>query len=538
MTSYRPGGWTRPVTNPKGHNDVTASAAVRGVATGVGILLATTAALFTSTAPAYAATCRTGVAGDVNGDGHAEVVVGSDYSRTGGVHVFYGKSSGLVADKSGAALDDQYFSQATAGVPGTTRPYDGFGAATALGDLNGDGCADLAIGAPGAALAGDYRWNGTVTILYGSKSGLTTRGAQRFTSEQVLGGSEADFHGFGGTMALADFDDDGVADLAVGAPGRALTSRSVAVLFGASTGLSRGRATEIVSRPASGTGEMFGSGDLAIGDFDGNDRVELAIGDREAVTTVERAAGGFAASTPRVLTKGSLNVPDADDTDGFGSVLAAGDVNADGTSDLAIGVPQFGCDEEEPDVCGPGAVLLVPGSPSGLEAAQRQAWTQDSAGMGGTARVGDGFGAALVMGRFDAGATSDLAIGTPRDSVGSVQQAGSVSLLLGGASGLTTAGAGGSRFHQDRAGFTSAPRGGEEFGGVLAAAPIQSAAQDNLLIGVRFETVGKRYGAGLVHQLARSAAGPSSAGGVTLHLDRPGVKGKATENGWFGWSLG
>lgn len=58
------------------------------------------------------------------------------------------------------------------------------------------------------------------------------------------------------------------------------------------------------------------------------------------------------------------------------------------------------------------------------------------------------------------------------------------------------------------------------------------------MIGVRFQTVGGDYAAGMVHQLARSKTGPIGTGGVTVDLDRPGVKGTSSENGWFGWSLG
>ena len=65
-----------------------------------------------------AATCTSGVPGDVNGDGYAEVAVGEPRGaarETGAVHVFYGQPSGLVADPRGTALDDQHVTLVRAG---------------------------------------------------------------------------------------------------------------------------------------------------------------------------------------------------------------------------------------------------------------------------------------------------------------------------------------------------------------------------------------------------------------------------------------
>jgi hypothetical protein len=113
-----------------------------------------------------------------------------------------------------------------------------------------------------------------------------------------------------------------------------------------------------------------------------------------------------------------------------------------------------------------------------------------------------------------------------------------VSILLGSASGLTTAGVGGSRYHQDTAGIPGTPSASDHFGSALTAAPIQSSAQDNLVVGVPGQKVGKVAGAGLIHQLAKSSAGPRGTGTVTLHLDSSGVKGKAALYGFFGSALG
>jgi FG-GAP repeat len=82
-------------------------------------------------------------------------------------------------------------------------------------DFNGDGAADLAIGAPGENSA-----SGVVHVLYGSGTGLTATGSQLWSQDSpgIAGGAEAgDIFGF--ALAAGDFNGDSRADLAIGAPG-------------------------------------------------------------------------------------------------------------------------------------------------------------------------------------------------------------------------------------------------------------------------------------------------------------------------------
>src|SRR4051812_15425546 len=126
-------------------------------------------------APAHAAGCATAGAGDINGDGFGDLVV-TEYGRTrlqGGIHVLYGTAAGLTADPRGTAPDDQFLTQDSPGVPDSSEDADEWGAALAVGDFNGDRCADVAIGAPG-----ENQTAGAVTVLYGSPAGLSTTGAQ------------------------------------------------------------------------------------------------------------------------------------------------------------------------------------------------------------------------------------------------------------------------------------------------------------------------------------------------------------------------
>lgn len=103
-----------------------------------------------------------GVAGDINGDGHADVAVGEpfDADQAGAVHVFYGTVGGLVANASGTARDDQLFTQGTPGVPGAREVGDSFGSSNVTADFDADGHADLAVAAPG-----ENANRGLVTVL-------------------------------------------------------------------------------------------------------------------------------------------------------------------------------------------------------------------------------------------------------------------------------------------------------------------------------------------------------------------------------------
>ncbi|MFE5136258.1 FG-GAP-like repeat-containing protein [Streptomyces fagopyri] len=112
--------------------------------------------------------------GDVNGDGRQDVVFGRSTAAGGGlVGVVRGTASGLA---SRATL----IGQNTAGVPGTGESGDGFGSGVSVGDVNGDGFADVVAGIPGEDLAGRTD-GGTFAVLKGSAAGLTGAGAQVFS---------------------------------------------------------------------------------------------------------------------------------------------------------------------------------------------------------------------------------------------------------------------------------------------------------------------------------------------------------------------
>ncbi|MFI1730530.1 FG-GAP and VCBS repeat-containing protein [Streptomyces acidicola] len=107
-------------------------------------------------------------AGDTNGDGYADLAVGVPEEKVGsvavagGVHVLRGSRNGLTGTGS------QWFSRATAGVPGSPTEYNMFGQAVRLRDLDGDGDKDLLIS----------DGSDTGVLLRAGKTGITTASAR------------------------------------------------------------------------------------------------------------------------------------------------------------------------------------------------------------------------------------------------------------------------------------------------------------------------------------------------------------------------
>ncbi|MBZ9645084.1 FG-GAP and VCBS repeat-containing protein [Streptomyces sp. PSKA30] len=162
--------------------------------------------------------------GDIDADGYGDVVSGAYWNTTtedgtpvpdsgkgGKVWVTHGSDGGPLTTSATGITQD------TGNVPGTAEGNDFFGYELDLGDVNGDGYLDLAIGVAGENIGSAVN-TGTVTVLYGSATGLNTgSGAQSFAQSTagVPGSDENDDH-FGQDVKLDDVTGDGRADLVVG----------------------------------------------------------------------------------------------------------------------------------------------------------------------------------------------------------------------------------------------------------------------------------------------------------------------------------
>ena len=287
-------------------------------------------------------------AGDVNGDGYDDVIVGApDYSNgqtgEGAAFVYYGSVAGVSTTASWIAELNQ--------------PNAVFGTSVATaGDVNGDGYADVIIGAPGYE-KGEVN-EGAAFVYHGRKAGLETAANWMVESDQVnasLGWSVA---------SAGDVNGDGFDDVIVGAPwySNGQTNEGAAFVYhGRKAGLETAANWRFESDQAI---SYFGWSVSTAGDVDADGFDEVIVGADRYDNGQENEGAAFVyhgSASGLKTTSGWMGESNQEYGYFGGSVATAGDVNKDGHSDVLIGAPSYDSGENYES----GAVFLYRGGPDG-----------------------------------------------------------------------------------------------------------------------------------------------------------------------------
>ena len=298
------------------------------------------------------------IAADFDGDGWADVAIaapGADGTYPADVDV----GRVLVWRGGPTGLDPGSPRILTAPVP---EPYDRFGTSLAAGDLDGDGYADLIVGAPGLDRAGARRGvdRGAVYLYRGGADGLSSF-AVRLEAPVPL-----DHDRFGYAVSAAgDVDGDGLADLMVGAPsadGADQDSGLVYVFLGRPGGPGSTPDQVLAIDPADAASyERFGSAVAIVGDVDGDGLADIVVGTSgpaQGLALVYRGGREGVRDQPLAL----LRDPAGHGVDDFGdSVAGIGDIDGDGLADVLVGAASA-----TPDGGRQGSILVFRGAPGGM----------------------------------------------------------------------------------------------------------------------------------------------------------------------------
>ena len=364
-----------------------------------------------------------GSAGDVNDDGIADLVVGApgDSSIAGNTYVIFGSTAPWNSLINLSSLNGSNGFVLIGQNAGDNSGYSASGA----GDINGDGIADLVVGAYSAAsnagktyviFGSNARWSSAISLS-------SLNGANGF----VLNGISANDLSGVCVSGAGDINGDGIADLVVSAtgPSESLNAGSTYVIFGSKAGWSSPISLSILNGAngfvlnGENANDFSGTSVSGAGDINGDGIADLVVGAPEASTSAGKTyvIFGNKAGWTSPISLSSLNGTNgfvltgenAGDESGL-SVSGAGDVNSDGISDLIVAAPNFDA--------GVGKVYVIYGSKGSWSSPISLSSLNGVNGFSITNQTGAYLGQHSVSGAGDINddGIADIIIGVPSES--------------------------------------------------------------------------------------------------------------------------
>jgi len=349
-------------------------------------------------------------AGDINGDGYTDVIIGANgytngQTQEGAFYIYHGSNSGL--SSSPTTFIESNMSNSIFG-------SSVFGA----GDINGDGYDDIVVGA--ALYDNGQNDEGAFFVYHGSASGLNTTAAIMIESNIVgayLGNSGA---------SAGDLNGDGYSDIIVGASNYSNGQNNEGAFFvyhGGSGGISINANVMVESNQTNG---FLGRSVSCAGDVNGDGYSDIIVGypyytngqtDEGAALIYHGSSSGISSNVTRVI-EGNQSLT------GVGwSVSCAGDVNGDGYSDVIIGARAY-----DNDIIEEGACFIYHGSSSGI--GTNAAVMLD--GNQGNSLFGDKVSG---VGDINGDGYSDIIVGAPSYDNGTTDE-GAAFVYLGSSNGI------------------------------------------------------------------------------------------------------